>query len=139
MSPGLRRFTYWVFAVLWASGCLWLVVHYFGESTTNFGPVPNPWEPTLLRVHGWLAAAGVFLLGWISSQHIVDRWELWKRRPSGPLLGAAAILLVLSGYALYYTGDGFHDLSAGVHEVLGTAAIFLALLHWRRSGPRPGP
>ena len=40
-------------------------------------------------------------------------------------------ILVISGYALYYTTDRLHDTSATAHEVLGTLAIVFALVHWR--------
>ena len=44
------------------------------------------------------------------------------------------MVLVLSGYALYYTTEGFHDVAATVHEVLGVVAIVFALAHWFRNG-----
>ena len=136
MPRSLRWVTYLVFGVLWASGCAWLAVHFLWAQPSPFGVIPHPWEPALLRIHGWSAAAAVFLLGWVSSQHVAERWEQWRRRPSGLILGAAAIVLVLSGYALYYTTDQLHDTAAVAHEILGTAALALALVHWRRNGSR---
>jgi hypothetical protein len=136
MSAALRWTSYLIFALLWLSGCAWLVLHYLLPQQGQFGPLPNPWEPGILRVHGLLAVAGVFLLGWISGGHIVDRWPLYRARVSGPFLAVLAVFLVASGYALYYTTDRLHDLAATTHEILGGAGIFLALLHWRRNGCR---
>lgn len=134
MSGALRRSAVVVFGILWLTGCLWLVLHGFFSQKTAFGDLPNPWQPSVIQVHGWAAVAGLFLLGWISSGHIVDRWSLYRSRPSGPLLAALALLLVLSGYALYYTTDHLHDAAAVIHEVLGVAGILFAIVHWRTNG-----
>jgi hypothetical protein len=133
MSPALRRAIYVVCTLLWASGCAWLVVHFFFPATTDFGPAPSPWEPLLARIHGWVAVCGVFLLGWITAEHISDRWRRSRNRVTGFSLAGFALVLVLSGYALYYTTDYFHDVAAVIHEALGVAAIIIALLHWTRS------
>jgi hypothetical protein len=134
MSAGLRSAVFATFGVLWASGCGWLVLHWFFEPMGAFGSSPHPWEPALLRVHGWLAAGGVFLLGWIAAEHIGTRWVLVRRRPSGVIMVCVAAALVISGYALYYTTDLLHDLSTVAHEVIGGAAIVFALVHWRANG-----
>lgn len=138
MPPALRRAIYWVCALLWASGCAWLLLHYCFETTTEFGPVPHPWEPFLLRLHGWIAVAMVFLLGWVTAEHISDRWRRTRNRVSGLFLAGFAVLLVLSGYGLYYTTDRLHEIAAVIHQVLGALAILFALMHWvRNSVPDP--
>jgi Na+/H+-dicarboxylate symporter len=48
-------------------------------------------------------------------------------------LAGFAIVLTLSGYALYYSTDRFHDGAATVHEVLGSAVIVFVLAHWWRN------
>ena len=53
MPISLRRLIYTLCTLLWLSGCVWLIVHFFFPVTTQFGPAPNPLEPWLLRVHGW--------------------------------------------------------------------------------------
>jgi hypothetical protein len=133
MSTALRRVIYSVCALLWVSGCAWLVIHYAFPTTTDFGPAPNPWEPVILRLHGWSALCGVFLLGWISAGHISERWRRSRNRVSGFCLAGFAVMLVLSGYALYYTTDRLHDVAASLHEVLGVVAIAFALTHWLRN------
>jgi uncharacterized membrane protein len=131
MSTALRRLIYAICTLLWLSGCAWLVLHFFFPVTTDFGPAPNPLEPWLLRIHGWVAVGGVFLFGWITSEHIGDRWRKPQNRVSGFSLVVFVSFLTLSGYGLYYTTDRLHDTSAVVHEVLGTLAIVFALVHWR--------
>ena len=57
-------------------------------------------------------------------------WESVILRIHGFSLAGFAVVLVLSGYALYYTTDRFHDVAAMLHEVLGVVAIAFALTHW---------
>ena len=73
------------------------------------------------------------LLGWVTAGHISDRWRRSRNGVSGFSLAGFAVLLVLSGYALYYTTDRFHDVAAVLHEVLGVVAIAFALTHWWRN------
>jgi hypothetical protein len=138
MSTALRRAIYVVCALLWASGCAWLLVHFFFPMMTAFGPGPNPWEPVFLHIHGWVAVCGVFLLGWLTAGHISDRWRQSRNRVTGFSLAGFAVILTLSGYALYYSTDHFHDVAAALHEALGVAAVIIALLHWARSSSNRG-
>jgi hypothetical protein len=117
------------FGALWLSGCEWLVLHYFFAQPEDFGQ--HPWAPLILRIHGWIAVAAVFLLGWLMAQHVSDRWRQMMKRVSGVGIASVAAILALTGYALYYTTDRLHDVAGTVHEVLGGAAILLALAHWR--------
>jgi hypothetical protein len=118
--------------LLWVSGVAWLVLHLVFEPRNEFGPLPHPWEAPLMRVHGVLAVAGVFLLGWLSAGHVLERWRQARSRASGWTLLGWTVLLVVSGYALYYTVGPVHAGSAWVHEWLGAAAIIVALAHWLR-------
>jgi hypothetical protein len=136
MSATLRLTIFAAFGVLWASGCVWLILHLFFEGQTQFGPTPNPWEPSVIRLHGWIAVAAVFLLGWITAKHISERWPQLRKRVSGLSLAGVLALLVISGYGLYYTTDRLHDMAATAHEILGTAVILIALTHWARRSSR---
>jgi hypothetical protein len=137
MAGALRTAVFAAAALLWLSGVLWLVLHYALAQAGPFGALPNPWEAVVMRVHGVLAVGGVFVLGWITAGHVAERWPGARKRRSGLTLGASAAVLVLSGYALYYTTGSPHEASALVHEVLGVCALFVALAHWwRRRVPR---
>jgi len=137
MSPAFRSALIWVFGLLWVTGCLWLVLHFVFEQRTDFGVIANPWEPTAIRVHGLLAVAGVFMLGWITSQHVIEALSQARNRGTGISLAAIGAILVLSGYALYYvTGDTLRGNIALLHEAIGAPAIFIAVLHWRKVGAR---
>jgi hypothetical protein len=135
MSVGLRSAVMLTFGALWLSGCYWLVLHYFFAQPSEFGPVQHPWGPVILRIHGWIAIAGVFLLGWVTARHVTDRWPQMIKRSSGIAMASVAAVLGLTGYALYYTTDRVHDAAGVAHEVIGAAAFLFALTHWRRYRP----
>jgi len=132
MPRALRLSVYALCALLWLSGVTWLVLHLAFASHNEFGTLPNAWEALLMRVHGLLAVAGVFLLGWLAAAHVGARWSAYRNRPSGLALLATAAVLVASGYALYYSTGAFHEGAARVHEWLGAVAILAALAHWWR-------
>ena len=135
MARAVRAAILTVCALLWLSGAMWLVLHLAVPGQTEFGPLPNAWEPVVLRVHGLLAVGGVFLLGWIAGGHLIERWGGPRNRLSGFVLASCAVLLVLSGYALYYTTGTAHELASWTHECLGIVSALAALVHWWRIPP----
>jgi hypothetical protein len=135
MSVGLRSAVIATFGALWLSGCYWLLLRHFFAQPSEFGPVQHPWGPAILRIHGWIAVVGVFLLGWVTARHVTDRWPHMIRRGSGIAMAAVAGVLGLTGYALYYTTDRLHDAAGIAHEVIGALAFLFALTHWRRYRP----
>ncbi len=132
MTGGLRLVVFGVCALLWTSGIAWLVLHLGFEPRNEFGALPHPWEAPLMRVHGVVAVLGVFLLGWLAAGHILERWRRARNRTSGWILVTCAVLLVFSGYALYYTVGTPHAGSGWVHQWLGAATLVVALAHWMR-------
>jgi len=132
MPRALRVSVYAVFALLWITGVAWLVLHLALGGHNEFGPLPNRGEAPLLRLHGLLAVAGVFLFGWLAAAHVGARWLAYRNRRSGLVLLATAAVLVASGYALYYSTGSFHEGAAWAHEWLGTLAILAGVTHWWR-------
>jgi succinate dehydrogenase hydrophobic anchor subunit len=132
MSRRMRSTILVVCGLLWLSGALWLLAHFAFPARNEFGPLPNAWESPLMRAHGLIAVAAVFLFGWVGAGHILARWSAAANRISGLWLLGCALVLVVSGYALYYTTGALQEGAAAVHEWLGLVAIFAALTHWLR-------
>ena len=130
MSRGLRAMMFAVGALLWLSGALWLLVHLVFPAHNEFGTLPSPWEAPLMRLHGLIAVAAVFLFGWLGASHMLPRWVAPTNRRSGLWLLGVMVVLAVSGYALYYSTGALHEAAAAVHEWLGLAAIAPALAHW---------
>ena len=61
LSRRHQRLLYGICGVLWATGALWLIFHYFLQVSGEFGETPHPLEPWWMRLHGlaaMLAATG---------------------------------------------------------------------------------
>jgi hypothetical protein len=133
LSAPLRLATYATGGLLWLSGVIWLVLHHAFPQPSEFGPVPNSWEAPLMRLHGLMAVGGVFLIGWMSAAHVATRWGSDRNRRSGLALGGTMLLLVFSGYALYYTTGSPHNAAGFLHELIGVISPAAALAHWLRN------
>ena len=130
LSSGHRRWVYWTAAAVFASGVLWLIFHYFFETAGQFGPSPHPLEQWWLRLHGAAAMASLLVVGSLIPVHVRRGWHQRRNRPAGIVLSAVLLVLLLSGYALYYLGD---ERSRGwisvLHWAIGTGSPLLLLWH----------
>ncbi len=137
--PGSQRFwTYFILGTLWLSGCVWLCLDQFFSTRGPFGKTPNAWEQPTVLVHGILAIASMYLLGWISARHVSHWWTRGLRRVSGSLLCAFLGVLIVSGFALFFISDDqWQSVAAVIHEISGLALTPIAIQHWflRRAVP----
>ena len=139
-----RRCAYAALLLLFASGLGHWVLHDWFQHQGEFGPEPNPLEPWLLKLHGAAAMLGLLVLGSLVSTHIHRFWRLHRNRSAGGVFLLAALLLVVSGYGLYYFGgEQARALSRQVHIVIGLMALPVFFVHlWRgralRRHPRVG-
>jgi hypothetical protein len=131
MPNWLRRCLYASLGLLWLSGLAWLILHLFFARAAEFGVTPHPWQPTILVIHGVLAAVATFLFGWIAGSHVGAGWRRGAQRISGISLIALLVVLALTGLGSYYlTWDGARAANSLAHEIAGVLAIVPALLHW---------
>jgi hypothetical protein len=130
--PGSQRlWIYLILGALWLSGCVWLCLDQFVASRGPFGRTPHPWEAPIVLLHGMIAISSMYLLGWISAQHVVHWWSKRLRRISGTALSALLFVLILSGFALFFIADDrWQHLAAVVHEISGLALTPIAIQHW---------
>lgn len=131
-----RRVGLAVVLTLLLSGALWLAVHFLRWPMASRAAVeglPSPWEAGLMRVHGAAAMLALFVLGAMSSTHVVRGWRLQRRRPSGIAVLSLVGVLVLSAYGLYYlVPDDWRDGWGLLHAALGLSAGLAVLWHRRR-------
>jgi hypothetical protein len=131
MTAQQRRGVYLLTGLLWLSGCVWLGMDQWPSHRDPFAGERNAWQPALLTAHGIMAIASMYLIGWISSHHVVRWWVIKRRRWSGGLLAGATAVLILSGFALFFVSDDrWQRYAAGVHDVLGVSFTVLAIQHW---------
>ena len=117
LSAGHRSWVYWSAALLFGSGALWLICHYFLQVEGEFGPTLHPLEPWSLRVHGGAAMLALVLVGSLLPVHVRRAWHQRHNLLPGILLLSIMLALTLSGYALYYFGGE-------------QARPVISLLHW---------
>lgn len=117
LAPGHKRLIYAVFVLLWASGLLWLIFHYFFTDEGDFGPMPHPLEKWWLRLHGLAAMFALVTIGSLAVNHMRLALERKKNRATGLPMLALIIWLAFTGYALYYFSTDAN-------------AAWLPLLHW---------
>lgn len=139
LSPRTRLTIALVGAGLWASGGLWLIVHYFFRRAGPWGPEPHLLEPWSLGLHGLFAFAALWLIGLLCGLHIVRAWRSGRRRWSGAILLAGLVALTLTGYLLIYAGDdGAWGLVSPSHWIAGLALPVLYGVHRLFRFLRPG-
>ncbi len=138
LRPRLRATFYAVFAVLFASGAGWWVAHTWLLSADDGATASNAIEPWLLKVHGAAAMAALLVLGALYPVHIARSWRTRRNRGWGIGLVVACLVLILTGYLLYYAGGEIvRDAAASIHLWLGVALPIILGVHiWRGRATR---
>lgn len=135
LSSVHQRALHLSFGLLWLSGLLWLIFHYFLRQQGDFGPAPHVLEKWWLRLHGLAVFAMLLMLGSLITAHGRLAWRVKRQRRSGLSMLLLAGWLVGSGYALYYLVD---DRQASwlplLHWAAGLAAPLWLWSHRRRQG-----
>lgn len=125
-----RKVVYAVTGALVASGALWLVVHYFVRVAGPFGEAHHPMEAWSLRAHGLSAMLSLLVLGSLVLAHMRRAWILQRNRVSGLVLASIFVVLIASGYALYYFGsEELRPVIGAIHWLLGLICAPLLVLH----------
>lgn len=129
--PHWQRFAiYGVTVWLFASGVTWLIARYTLRTAGEFGETVHPLEPWMLRVHGIAVLLGLFMYGTLLRAHMLKAWHLRKNRISGALASLVMIMLMASGYLLYYAGDEMvRPIISLVHWSIGLGLGAMLPLH----------
>ena len=121
---------YAVVALLLLSGVAWLLLDRFGKVSGEFGLEPNPALPWLLLVHGTASYAFTIIGAMLVSVHIRLGWNSGRNRPSGLVLVAISLVLLLTGLALYYsTGEQMRAIVSLSHWVIGLTIPLQIFVH----------
>jgi len=132
--------TYAVLGAAWGTGILWIIFHYWFARQGEFGREPFPAEHWSLAAHGAAAFGALLLGGWLWPAHIGPWWTSGKRRSSGVVLIGMAVILIVSGYALYYaSSESLRDWIAVLHWSVGLAFAVPFGVHALSSGRYRAP
>lgn len=128
-----QAWIYSAFGLLFVSGAVWLVFHYFVKIEGEFGPQVHPLEPWSLKIHGAAVMVFMFVLGTLLLSHMDKAWRLRRNLITGIAFVVMNAALIVTGYMLYYFGgETARPIISLVHWILGLAAPVLVALHvWR--------
>lgn len=117
--------------MLFGTGALWLVFHYFLQVHGEYGDRPHPLEIWWLRLHGGAAMLVLIVLGSLLPIHIRRGWHQRKNIPAGVTLTTIALVLIASGYALYYFGgeEDARFLISAAHWLIGLTTPLIIIWH----------
>jgi hypothetical protein len=140
LSARHQGWIYCALGVLFLTGCIWLVFHYWIKVEGEFGIGMHPLEPWWMKLHGAAAMLFLFLLGTLLPSHMDSAWRKGRNIASGIFFATFNALLILTGYALYYFGgENTRPVISALHWGVGLAAPFIIGLHvWRGRATRPG-
>jgi hypothetical protein len=127
LEPSHRRTFYLVFGLVWLSGGLWLVAEWLKEP--ELGPIRTPLQTTSMKIHGAAMLIYLAMLGTLLT-HIRRGFALRANRFSGSLVIGVNVVLVLSGWLLYYiTDDSLREWSSVTHWTIGLSNLPLLCTH----------
>jgi len=128
---GLHKFfLYGGVSLLWLTGLIWLLFHYFGVHQNDVGGTNSPIEPLMMKIHGAAAMGILLVIGALVSAHIRRGWALKRNRLSGVIITSTFGLLTVSGWALYYVGDErARNVVSIAHWVVGLALPLIVVFH----------
>jgi hypothetical protein len=124
---------YMISALVFVSGAAWAWLHYLRQSPGEFGVTANPLELWMQRLHGAAAMLALVLLGTLLVFHIPGAWRARRNRRTGTSLALLFGFLIVTGYALYYSGnEQLRTWASSSHLWVGLAApLFIAIHVWR--------
>jgi hypothetical protein len=97
---------------------------------TEFGARPHPLEYFWLRLHGAAAMLGLLALGSLVPMHVQRAWQQRKNRVSGLVTSAASLVLLVSGYLLYYFAtENSRPWIGALHWGVGLAGLPVLIWH----------
>ena len=121
----------WINAVgagVWASGAGWLCIHYLLPRPNAFGL--SPAEPWWLKAHGAFAFLALWTGGLLWGVHVVKAWHERRHRWTGGALFGLLLVLIVTGYLLYYAGDDqVRGIVSPTHWILGLCLPMVYVVH----------
>src|SRR5262245_31716657 len=128
LSSLLRGAIYALFAMLFASGAVWLVADALKD-----GAGGEAWQvvaANLLMIHGGASMATLVVLGALFPLHMRLGWRANRNRVSGSLMATITGLLIVTAFGLYYSGsDVLRASTSYLHIGVGLELPILVVVH----------
>ena len=132
LAAPARCALYAILAALTASGLWWVAAHFgqgsVGGDSDELHRLAQ--EALALKVHGASAFATLLAIGAMGARHVPRGWALGRNRVSGSMVVAGFVLLIATGYALYYlVGETTHMPVSLLHWIAGFVLVPLLIGH----------
>jgi hypothetical protein len=130
LAPKTRLWINFVGIGIWTTGLGWLIAHFLLNAQDPLGFANSSLEPLWLKAHGAFAFLALWTGGMLWGVHILRAWDSRRRRWSGTAVFSALLILIVTGYLLYYVADdGARGVISWAHWVLGLALPLAYLAH----------
>ncbi len=133
LSPAFRYVVYATFAILFASGAVWLIADALKDGEN--GELWQQVAATLLMTHGGSAMVTLMMLGALVPVHMRYGWRGRKNLTTGIAMATVSAILIVTAFGLYYFGvEAGRAVAGDVHTWLGVASPVLLVAHiwWGR-------
>jgi hypothetical protein len=81
-----------------------------------------------MRLHGTFAVLMLIIAGSLLPVHVRVGWHQRKNLLAGCIIVAVLVLLIVSGYVLYYSDEETRPVVSALHWIIGLGAP--VALHW---------
>ena len=127
---------YSILSAVFASGLIWIWLHYFMQNDDEFGV--SPAQTWVLMSHGLFAAMSLLVIGSLVPLHVKYAWRAHRNRTNGVFFISIVSLLIVTGYGLYYIGnEHLRSWTSWTHIIVGLAFPLLLIFHiWRGRASR---
>lgn len=119
---------YGLFAVLFISGCVWLITDRLKDA-----PDGELWQAiaaNLLMVHGGVATATLIAIGALFPVHIARAWRAGRNRIMGSIMVIFNAILIITSFGLYYAGsEALRPWISDIHIAAGVCLPGLFVIH----------
>jgi hypothetical protein len=105
LKSAFRLALYGVFALLFASGVLWLLADQMKNNTEADTETWQQLASLLLSMHGAAAMLTLMLLGALGPMHVQRAWRAKTNRVTGIASIGTYGLLIATAFGLYYLGS----------------------------------
>lgn len=120
LNPTLRWLLLAAVILLLISGGVWSFLDEFQRAAAHW----------MLALHGGAAMASLLVIGAILGHHSLLSWRRKINRFSGAITLLTLGVLIVTAFALYYTGsDQVRDWTVWVHTAAGAALPVVLMLH----------
>ena len=121
-----------ILSASWISGLSFFIFNNFITTTGEFGIEKHPAQYPILKAHGACAFIIMVTYGYYLGAHVRKNWKVSPKPISGLTLFSIPILLIISGWILYYiASDNLRQNIGYAHFSLGLILPIILVIHIR--------